>query len=949
MDKKELQLYKINQVEKKLDSICEIKGFNFAGPQKFLKIFMNPLTDPSRLLVQWQTGTGKTFAVVVLAEIYIKMLLAYEFTPKIIIIGFTKTVIQDQMLERPELGYISKAEFEHLDKLRIAARSTGKIDVSRNLNAFYGSLRRRITDSSRGGYYSFYGYKEFSNKLFIPIQENFNEDEFYSKLNIDELKKAIEDKKIKINDTFIESIGKETMIFADEIHNVYNIRERNSYGTAIQYILDLKKSGYTPPKAVFLSATPVSGDVREVVDLLNLLIPQKHKSFVDSDFLDEDGWLLPGADKEIGILTRGYVSFLLDRDIEAYPTRLFIGSSIKNIPYLKFIKCELTPDQQAAVDSEGGEIRRNDIYVLFDLIFPGGLYSLKDQSKIAKITNYDFLEIGNIKKYSEKYFTFLQSFKNNFSDGKVIIYHSHIHMSGVFLIEKMLRVNGLISINDSVSDKTICAFCGKEMLGHDNKEHTFSPARFFSIHYELDKNTIKRNIANFNSFSNVDGRLIKVLIGSRMIVEGYDFKAIRNLYILSVPNDISTLIQIFGRAVRRGSHLTLPSEKRDVKIHIMSNKYEIEIFKDKMKRYIEIQKVDREIRRNAIDNCNNYIPQLMTESTIDSLPFEFSENCAIKKSSSSFYAFNYGNELKEFIKMAILSLFSHTNYWKFEDILYALRNGLVKKFDANVDFIDENIVSSALIDLISRSITTKIKYFPPYFISSSDNKSDIISFDIVTYLQKDIFEKTFITNLSKFDFINNKYHILLMYKSNFFIELCKRIIKDDIILDNQFIDMFIHFGILHRYIDLDSELKKIINIAPETRRKNKIIAYSTDKSTYVYDKTKTWKSFRIGFFPIIKNPDNGDIVGFVEDQKFKIRPSKKEMEIIEDARTIESGSVCESNKKQILEQILFKLGVEFDSDEDSTKKICMMIFNALLEREMVHQDEKTWFEFILYE
>lgn len=63
------------------------------------------------------------------------------------------------------------------------------------------------------------------------------------------------------------------LLIADEIHNVYNIQERNNYGIALQYVLDAFPP-HQAPRAVFMSATPVTGSVMEYVDLLNLLVPR---------------------------------------------------------------------------------------------------------------------------------------------------------------------------------------------------------------------------------------------------------------------------------------------------------------------------------------------------------------------------------------------------------------------------------------------------------------------------------------------------------------------------------------------------------------------------------------------------------------------------------------------------------------------------------------------------
>jgi hypothetical protein len=57
---------------------------------------------------------------------------------------------------------------EELRRLRSVAGAMGPASgEARQLSGYTGILRRRITDRGRGGYYQFYGYKEFANRLFV--------------------------------------------------------------------------------------------------------------------------------------------------------------------------------------------------------------------------------------------------------------------------------------------------------------------------------------------------------------------------------------------------------------------------------------------------------------------------------------------------------------------------------------------------------------------------------------------------------------------------------------------------------------------------------------------------------------------------------------------------------------------------------------------------------------
>jgi superfamily II DNA or RNA helicase len=84
--------------------------------------------------------------------------------------------------------------------------------------------------------------------------------------------------------------------------------------------------------------------------------------------------------------------------------------------------------------------------------------------------------------------------------------------------------------------------------------------RFVVAHSDVDKIIMDQSLAKFNSPDNAHGMNFMILIGSKIIKESYDFKDIQNLIIMSLPINIPTLIQVFGRCIRKNSHINLPPE-----------------------------------------------------------------------------------------------------------------------------------------------------------------------------------------------------------------------------------------------------------------------------------------------------------------------------------------------------------------------------------------------------
>lgn len=459
------------------------------GHQLFIENYFNPNTDYKRLHVKWSTGSGKTLGGLSIAMNFIKNYniereLGNQEIGSVFIIGFSERAFKNELLKYPEFGFLSREERVRLDKLKrlVAAGSAADKDKYRELST---RVKKRFSNRKGNGFFRFFGYKSFVNRIFIAQPgTNINE------LSEQEIRIALASGKIAVNESLLAEF-KNSLIICDEIHNVYNSAEKNNWGIAIQAVLDREPS----VRFVSLSATPLNNSPAEIVDLLNLLLPaDKH---VDrQDFFINDKDLKPGALEKIAELSRGRFSFLIDVNPKYYPKVLNFGESLKEIPYLKFMRCPMSPFHYKTYKQVYTGALSQDSQYLVDFALPNpedpngvGIFQTSQIKKLLPTAQQkfkdkygidykngkiigDLLHRKNIANYSSKYAAVMDELLADIKaeNGKIFMYHNVVHMSGVLFIEQMLIRNGFLDEFSSSSDNTVCMRCGRTRKEHSKDE-----------------------------------------------------------------------------------------------------------------------------------------------------------------------------------------------------------------------------------------------------------------------------------------------------------------------------------------------------------------------------------------------------------------------------------------------------------------------------------------------
>lgn len=667
----------------------------FESQQLYVSQLMSPDHQVDTMFLIHIPGSGKTNTSLRAAFSYLKLFRLFPLQDyNVIIIGFQKSTFLNEIMSRPDLGYISDYDFS---KLEVLGTNRETEAGEEQYNKFYNYVKNKITNLA------FYGYQELFNMLFPGGDKN-------SPVNEDTLK-----------------LFEKAYVICDEIHNVYNSVETNNYGEALKYIFKWHAELELPDKflkKIFMSATFINNNPTEMIDVLNLIDPLKN--YTTTDFFTPEGLLKPGGLGRIKKAAEGRFSFYANNDPKFFPTTEFEGERIPGIDYLRFILCPISPKHLQ--EYKKLDTLPIDCHGILDGVFPIGpkdLYGyktrdfdtiqLQEDSWRAKtgisisngtITGTIFKR-ENLKQWSSKLYTMITDLIENtkHNSGKVIIMHEYVNgPGGIKSIEQTLLMNGFIPEMGGPTNTTICAICAQTQENHRSK-HEYSPARYVLVTGEVSKKNIKTSIAKFNAFDN-QGQSIKVLLGSEVIKEGYNFLGVEHFWIMCVPSSVSAFLQTLGRPVRKNSHLMLPPERQHVcfRIYITDTPKEVKNFEKlkyarRMKNYSIIREIERAVREVAVDNHIYY--DLISKSFVQpneigilKYPRSQSKDLGIKILPEDKISF----EIDE-MRTLIIAHFYKTPVWRYSDLWKAVRDPVFVHYVDTKQFSEDNFIQ-ALGDIL---------------------------------------------------------------------------------------------------------------------------------------------------------------------------------------------------------------------------------------------------------
>lgn len=348
-----------------------------------------------------------------------------------------------------------------------------------------------------------------------------------------------------------------TLIIVDEVHN---IRERDDDDPILKRYdaFALALSLAENSKVLLMSATPMFDSATEIVSLINLFKLNERESSKNinkdvikvEDVFDAKENLKKSGENIIRKELRGRVSYV-GQNPTTFP-KVNFASSAKAFNVLEMLKVISCPMSQ----------RHYETY-LKNLDEP--ITNIRQISNI--VSNYDPKEL-TIKE--------LQNDKTSASIKLGKLLENVINIKGLCFIYSEFITFGVNDIKEALKQNGY-----KEYDGSGKKQKSF-----ISLEGATDSKKRQKLLSKFNSKENIDGSIIKIIIGSKVMKEGVSLKNVRSVHIFEPWFNVSRLKQVWGRAIRSCSHVLLKPSERNVDIYLYASTFPKNVKMKKPKSYL---------------------------------------------------------------------------------------------------------------------------------------------------------------------------------------------------------------------------------------------------------------------------------------------------------------------------------------------------------------------------
>lgn len=435
----------------------------------------------------------------------------------------------------------------------------------------------------------------------------------------------------KLSDKEIIRLYSNKIIVIDEGHNlrIQTETDKDAVETYNQFhrFLHLIEN----KKVMILSGTPMKDDPSEIASITNLILPLDQQLPTGEDFIEEymitknDQLVInPDMVETLKEKLKGRISFL--REAESTIEKDFLGvKGYRNLKHFVVEPLKMRPFQEeiyhkAFVNDKDGQ---KGVYINSReaslCVYPDGSYGKRGFDK--------YISLSANKAFSKttSSYSLDKEFKKAIYDTsreKMLEKLQNYSVLYAYTIKNILETKGNCIIFDSLVEGSGCILFSLllEMFGFSrtNGKDTTRGLRYAIITNATVTHTEIRRISEiYNSKENMRGDIIKVIIGSRTIMEGFSFSNVIYIGILTPHWNYSETAQAYSRGIRLGSHNQLLNEGITPVVKIAQTvvippKYENEsidllMYQTSEDKDISIRSILRVLMENAFDCALNYI------------------------------------------------------------------------------------------------------------------------------------------------------------------------------------------------------------------------------------------------------------------------------------------------------------------------------------------------------
>ena len=281
-------------------------------------------------------------------------------------------------------------------------------------------------------------------------------------------------------------------------------------------------------------------------------------------------------------------------------------------------------------------------------------------SDISKNITGKILHLDHLEHFSSKFYRALKNLNRLYwgdKGSRIAFVYSNLVKIGVELFQEILIQNGYLEYQESesayiINPETKCYYCGKEFKDHQRVEnlnrgkpsfdfetentgrpmyiikggkkgkapppHEFHPATFVSVtgksqdegNEVIPEDKVRILSKIYNSKDNMEGKLIKFVLGSKVMHEGISLKNVAEVHILDVYYNLGKVEQVKGRGIRHCSHYNFMTEENPYpKVNVykysidldkgMSS--EINLYRKAEIKHLLVKRVERALKEVSID------------------------------------------------------------------------------------------------------------------------------------------------------------------------------------------------------------------------------------------------------------------------------------------------------------------------------------------------------------